>query len=838
MTERQLINGVGRVLAGLYLLFAVAAGAQTFAPRVNLSSLGSSQAGARIDGANAGDLIGQAVTSLDFNGDGLDDLVIASQGFDLLGSQGNVLAGNSGAVYVLYGAPGRDLDGFDLALLQPENGGDGSQGFVLRGNQTGEQVGNALADAGDVNNDGISDLLIGAANFIGSFNNGGAYLIFGRPQTDPMPALFDLSNLRTADGTNSGFGVLLQGSQGQGGAGTDVAGVGDVNADGLDDIVIGNSYFGVAGVPRSGFTFVVYGRDGTASWPDFINMVSLQSNVTTGADGFTVISDVPQNALGSVTTALDDFDGDGLADFFLGSPAASSSTGPLNSGGFIIPGRPSGPGVGFDVALDLRLEAGRATAHRLLGDGNDDNTGVAAANIGDVNGDGRPDLAVAANLADQNGEDSGTVYVLFGRSANAPLPQNFDLTTLLPTGGGNGSAGFAVVGDAGQQLGDALTTLGDFNGDGLDDFLIGARFDDLAGSDAGAGYVVFGRSQFPAQITTGDLRNSNGSQGFVLAGETGGDQAGSVVGVTRQDNAPHLVIASRLSDKGGSNAGRVYLMEGVAGASQALTGRATRAWYDPARAGEGVLTEVGTLNGQPVLFVTWYTYLDGRQFWLAGGPVPFTPGASEVTLDLVQTSGADFGQEFMAADVASTVWGSLTLTLDACDRLGWRYLSQDGQVAGQLNFVPLLADQLGLDGCVAAKGSALDRSFAGTWWNPQRAGEGIVIDVELRGGTPTAFFSWFTYLDQQQVWLVGSAPITGSALVDVPLVVTSGTGFGAQFSPGEVVVEDWGTATLRFDGCNAADLDYSGAFGTAPAVSGNIVLERFTNGQYLVPCSP
>lgn len=819
------------------LLLALIFGPVARANPVDLAAVGGEVPGAVIDGVRAGDLAGRAITSLDFNGDGIFDFAVSAQGFDRRDAQGNITGGNVGIVYVIFGRPGLDLSQFPLSSLEPGNGGDGSAGFVLIGGQGNEQVGNALANAGDPNNDGIDDLLIGSANFIGNFNNGGAYLLFGR--REPMPAVIEPADLLTADNSNSGLGTLLQGSQASGAAGRDVAGVGDINADGLDDLVIGNFYFTAGQAPRPAFTYVVYGRQSTADWPAFIDMVQLQSNVSTGLDGFTVVSDVQQNGLGSVVTALGDYTGDGLADFFLGSPFASSSTGVQDSAGFLIPGRPSGPGEGFDTVLDLQAEQARITTQRIRGDQLDDNAGFDAAGLGDINGDGRPDLAISANLAEHGGPDSGAVYVLFGRPPGSGLAREFDLASLLAANGGDGSRGFVVIGSANQQLGDAVSPAGDLNGDGLIDLAIGARFDDSGGADAGAVYLVYGRPSFPPQITVSQLADPATGLGLMLVGESAGDQVGdtlSPVGDVSASGAGALALSGRLVDVAGSNAGRVYLLAGSSTAV-AFTGEASRAWYHPQRSGEGVLIEVGTLSGEPVLFVTWYTYRDGEPFWLAGGPQPFAAGATEVTVPLIRTAGADFGDAFDAAEVTTAAAGQVVVSLDACDRLGWRYSGGDGLDDVTLTFEPLLADQLGLAGCLDAKGVALDNRYAGAWWNPSRAGEGIVLDLETRGATPTAFMSWFTYLAGQPVWLVGSAPFAPSdSVLNIPLVVTRGAQFGEAFSAADVVVNSWGTAVMQFTGCNAAQINFSGQFEGGSPVGGSIELQRFTDGLLTLPC--
>jgi 2C-methyl-D-erythritol 2,4-cyclodiphosphate synthase len=111
---------------------------------------------------------------------------------------------------------------------------DGTDGFVLNGIDASDRSGVSVSSAGDVNGDGVDDVIIGAssADPNGRSNAGESYVVFGGPGVGAGGSL-DLSSL---DGTN---GFVLNGIDASDSSGVSVSSAGDVNGDGVDDVIIG-----------------------------------------------------------------------------------------------------------------------------------------------------------------------------------------------------------------------------------------------------------------------------------------------------------------------------------------------------------------------------------------------------------------------------------------------------------------------------------------------------------------------------------------------------------------------------------------------------------------------
>ncbi|MEO8376879.1 MAG: integrin alpha, partial [Candidatus Sumerlaeota bacterium] len=412
----------------------------------------------------------------------------------------------------------------------------GGSGFAITTNKGhNDQAGFSVSAAGDVNGDGLGDFIIGAPNYGNSFSFGRAFVLFGKTDTEPI----SLSNFQYSP--SGGFMISLDGS---GETGASVSAAGDVNGDGLADIIVGAPNHNVVNpgysfARQAGRAYVIYGKKDT-------NPVNL-TQVGIIAPGFILEGSSSYQYLGYSVSGAGDVNGDGFADVVVGAPDLDRRGSVGNA--YVVFGGSALPGLIRDT------QVGTIPGFVISGFPNvhgETYFGYSVSGAGDFNGDGLSDIVVGAPGAySAGGEDplysAGRVIVIPGKTSTTPIDlsgPDYDNCTAIA---GNRRRG---------QFGVSVSTAGDTDGDGFSDIIAGTKFinsytpADFPDTEGHAAVLRGGPN--PIKISIGDLGSDPDSDGFLFGTHTPDTLMGRLVSLASDMNGDGRTDVIVGQPKGGS----------------------------------------------------------------------------------------------------------------------------------------------------------------------------------------------------------------------------------------------------------------------------------------------
>jgi hypothetical protein len=434
----------------------------------------------------------------DINGDGIDDFAFG----DTLSSFNNE---NDGAVHVIFGNNEPFQNTLNINSL------NGSNGVTFVGEQAFGQAGWSVNSAGDINDDGLNDMIIGAltednGNLSGT---GATYVVYGNSNGFSHP--FSLSSL---DGSN---GFKVYGLAENDYIGRSVNTIGDINADNIGDVIICSGDISVDALFQAGVCYVLFGS------PSISHPFDLGS--LNGSNGFIIKSATAGERLGYASGSAGDFNNDGINDLYIGAGTTGKA--------YVIYGKSAVFASEFNL-LEINGNNGFSVSDGSL------SNATPISHAGDINHDGVSDIIIGH---ESKNNFTGSAYVLYGGDS---WPQFFSLS------GVNGSNGLTINGiNENDMTGAAVSSAGDVNGDGKDDILIGSPgFNQYNGG----AYVIYGHENLATTINLVELDGENASAIIgedIFNGFSG--QVVSAAGDINLDGKTDIII-------GAPNSSRAYVV--------------------------------------------------------------------------------------------------------------------------------------------------------------------------------------------------------------------------------------------------------------------------------------
>ncbi len=381
----------------------------------------------------------------------------------------------------------------------------------------GDNFGSSIANIGDLNNDGISDIVVSAHNDdTGGTSSGAIHVLF-------MNSNGSVSNIIEINNNTANGPVLNDGD----GFGFSIANIGDLNNDGTLDIAVGALGDDAGGTNRGAIHVLFMNSNGTVSNTIEINNLTANGPVLNDGDLF-----------GSSIANIGDLNNDGTLDIAVGA-TRDDAGGPIRGAIHVLFMNSNGT-VSNTIEINSNTASGPA-----LNDG--DLFGSSIANIGDLNGDGTLDIAVGATSDNAGGLIRGAIHVMLMNSSGT-VSNTIEINDLTANGPAlNNGDGFGI----------SIANIGDLNGDGTIDIAVGADYDDAGGSNSGAIHVMFMNSN--GSVSNTIEINNNTANGPVLNDGDGFGISIANIGDLNNDGTLDIAVGATRDDAGGPNSGAIHV---------------------------------------------------------------------------------------------------------------------------------------------------------------------------------------------------------------------------------------------------------------------------------------
>lgn len=261
-------------------------------------------------------------------------------------------------------------------------------------------------------------------------------------------------------------------------------------------------------------------------------------------------------------------------------------------------------------------------------------------------------------------------------------------------------------------------------------------------------------------------------------------------------------------------AGFALLVSPLLALASGFQGHHSGTWWSPERDGEGQFLSFEQVGERQVAVLAWFTYDEsGSARWLVGSS-DYRPGERELAIPLFSGRGARFGVGFRSEDVMLDDAGTARLDLVDCNAMVLHFGEGTDRLSLPITRLhgPLQGTDCDAQAPPAANPPRLAGSLSGSWWSPERNGEGGFLGFETKGDRHIATLFYFSYdTEGNPLWRVGAAEVDPAAdRFEIALLSGAGARFGRNFEADDVIFKPAGRVRVEQDGCAATHLRFNG----------------------------